>query len=73
MLAAKAPVEVRISGDSIETLKRVANQIARNARAIQGVTWVRDDYEQPLHSLRVNVRQDEANRLGYSRTLLAYP
>ncbi len=72
MLAAKAPVEVRVSGDSIAVIKRVAGRIADLMRPMHGVTWVRTDYELPLQGVRVAVKQDEAIRLGYSKSLLGY-
>jgi multidrug efflux pump subunit AcrB len=72
MLPTKAPVEVRISGDSIKTIKQVANQVSDIMRRVKGVTWVRTDYEQPLQAVSVNIKQDEANRLGYSKTLVDY-
>lgn len=72
MLPAKAPIEVRISGDSINTIKQVANQVSDVMRRYKGVAWVRTDYEEPLEGVSVNINEDEANRLGYSRSLLGY-
>jgi multidrug efflux pump subunit AcrB len=72
MLTTKAPIEVRISGDSIKTIKQVANQVSDVMRRIKGATWVRTDYEQPLQAVSVNINQDEANRLGYSKSLVGY-
>jgi multidrug efflux pump subunit AcrB len=72
MSPSKAPVEIRVSGDSIETIKKVASQISDIARKIRGAKWIRTDFEQPLQSVRLNLKQDEASRLGYSKQILDY-
>ena len=68
----KTPVEIRISGDSIATIKKVAAQVSGIARGIEGVQWVRTDYEQPLQAVSLKIKEDEATRLGYSKTILDY-
>jgi multidrug efflux pump subunit AcrB len=72
MMSAKAPVEIRISGDSIATIKKVAAQISNIARGIEGAKWVRTDYEQPLQAISLDLKNDEAARLGYSKMILDY-
>jgi multidrug efflux pump subunit AcrB len=68
----KAPIEVRISGDSIRTIKQVATQVSDIMRGIEGIKWVRTDYEEPLQAVRLNLKQDEASRLGYTKQILDY-
>lgn len=68
----KAPIEIRISGDSISTIKRVANQIADTMRTFDGVKWVRDNYKEPLRSVKLNLNEDKMSRLGYSKMILDY-
>lgn len=68
----KTPVEVRISGDSIQTIKRVADQVAGILRQAKGTTWVRTDYTEALQTIDMVVKKDEAARLGYSNMLLGY-
>jgi multidrug efflux pump subunit AcrB len=72
MAVAPSPIEVRVSGDSINTLKRVAAQVADILRRAEGTEFVRTDYRQPLQSADVIIKRDEAARLGMSNTLLAY-
>lgn len=72
MMVAKAPIEIRVSGDSIATIKKVAAQISSFARSTEGAQWVRTDYEQPLQSIALNLKEDEAARLGYSKQILDY-
>jgi multidrug efflux pump subunit AcrB len=68
----KAPIEVRISGDSIQTIKQTANHVSDILRQFKDVEFIRTDYEQPLQSADLVVKRDEAVRLGYSNSLLAY-
>lgn len=72
MRITKAPIEVRISGDSIRTIKQVAAQVSDIMRGIEGAKWVRTDYEEPLQAVRLNLKQDEASRLGYTKQILDY-
>ena len=66
----KTPVKVRISGDSIQTIKRVADQVIEIIRKTKGTTWVRTDYTEPLQTIDLDIKKDEAARLGYSNMLL---
>lgn len=72
MRISKAPIEVRITGDSIKTIKQVAAQVSDIMRGIEGAKWVRTDYEEPLQAVRLNLKQDEASRLGYTKQILDY-
>ncbi|MDE1193364.1 MAG: efflux RND transporter permease subunit [Arachidicoccus sp.] len=71
MVSAPAPIEVRISGDSIATLKALGAQIAAIADSLPNITWVRTDYEQMLKSIHVDIKKDEASRLGISKEDIA--
>jgi multidrug efflux pump subunit AcrB len=68
----KSPIEIRISGDSIQTIKQMANHVSDIVRQFKDVEFIRTDYDQSLQSADLVVRKDEAARLGYSNTLLAY-
>lgn len=72
MRMTKAPIEIRISGDSIKTIQLVADRVSNIMRGIEGAKWVRTDYEEPLQAVRLNLKQDEASRLGYSKQILDY-
>jgi multidrug efflux pump subunit AcrB len=72
MAFAPAPIEIRISGDSINTIKQVAAQVSDIARGVDGSQWVRTDYDQPLQSVKLVLKQDEVSRLGYSKMILDY-
>ncbi len=72
MMPAKAPIEVRISGADIPKIKEVAIKVQNICNSIKGSQWVRTDWGQPLHSVALKIKQDEASRLGYSRSIMAY-
>jgi len=72
MSPVKAPIEIRISGDNIPVLKEVSDQVAEILRNTDGTTWIRTNYEQPYQAVQLDMDEDEANRLGYSKQILDY-
>jgi multidrug efflux pump subunit AcrB len=72
MAVTKAPIEIRVSGDSIAALKRAGAEIAGILRQVEGVQWVRTDFESPLQTVDVRLKADEAGRMGYSKMLVEY-
>jgi len=66
----KAPIEVRISGDSIRTLRQTADLIAGHLRKIEGTEYVRSDYGRPRPIIDLEVKRDQAALLGYSTAVL---
>lgn len=72
MAGASAPIEVRVSGDSLAAIQRTAERIADLIRPVPGAYWVRTDYKEPRQSIDIQLNKDEATRLGYSGTLLGY-
>jgi multidrug efflux pump subunit AcrB len=67
-----AAIEVRISGDSISKLKEVSDKVSAILKSDAGINWVRNDYEEPLQSVSLDINRDEANRLGFTKSFLAY-
>lgn len=67
----QAPIEIRISGDSIPDLKRAASEVATILRRDPQIIWVRDDYEEPLVGVFMDVNRDECNRVGLTKSVLA--
>lgn len=67
---APAPIEVRLSGNDIRTLKELAQRIEDGARRIPGTTWVRNDFEEPLQAVSVIPDPDACARLGVSPAFL---
>ncbi len=66
-----APIEVRVSGDSIADLKLAADSLMKRMRKIKELTWVRTNFEEMLPGVRVDIDPVEANRLGISKTTVA--
>ncbi len=71
MVSAPAPIEIRIAGDDIATLKALGKQISTIADSIPDNTWVRTDYEQMLKSVHLDIKKEEAARLGISKEDIA--
>lgn len=71
MSDAQAPIEVRIAGNDIAKLKTVGQQIAKIAKQTEQVIWVRTDYQELLEGMTINLKKDEASRLGLSKTDVA--
>jgi multidrug efflux pump subunit AcrB/outer membrane protein TolC len=69
--ASKAPIEIRISSDSIKDIRSTEAQITNILKKSRSVGWVRDDWEQKQQILQVNLDRDKANLLGYSKGLVS--
>lgn len=67
----KYPIELRVSGDSIKDLRKVEAQIDSIIKPVEGITWVHPDWEQKQQNVRVELDKDKANRMGYSKGLVA--
>ena len=67
----EAPVEVRISGDDIAILKKLGNEVESILRDVPFATYVHDDYYGDSWMVGVNVRPEEANRLGLTNAAIA--
>jgi multidrug efflux pump subunit AcrB len=72
MVDYKEPIEIRISGNDIQDLKRTAGKVKDSLRSIRGIAWVHDDYREPVQAIDVKVKRDEATRVGYPNALLTY-
>ena len=70
MQGSKAPVEIRLSGDDIPALKALGARLQMHALAIPGVTWVRDDFGEPLQGVKVVPDADACARLGVTPAVL---
>jgi multidrug efflux pump subunit AcrB len=67
MINVLAPIEIRISGDSIADLKAVSVKVDSIASRIKDVMWIRTDYEQMSQGYRLQIKPEEAGRLGFTR------
>jgi len=67
-----SPIEIRIAGDDLQALKQTADRVSNILRQCEGVTWVRTDFKQAQQTIDLEIKRDEAGRLGYSNMLLGY-
>jgi multidrug efflux pump subunit AcrB/outer membrane protein TolC len=67
----ESPVEVRVSGEDIAVLKTLGNQVKGILKDVPFAAYVRDDYYDDSWYAGVNVRTEEANRLGLTNASIA--
>ena len=60
------PIEVRLSGSSLDTLKRDADRLLALFHTMPELLHPHTDLEEPLSATTVALREDEAARLGIS-------
>jgi multidrug efflux pump len=65
------PVQFRVSGDDIPTLKRIANSVAEVMRAHPDLADVQFDWDERSKAVRIEVDQEKARLLGVSSSDLA--
>lgn len=58
------PIQLRVSGEHIDTVRALARQVAVKVRENLYVTNVHLDWEEPSKVVRVNIDQDRARALG---------
>lgn len=68
---AVSPIEVRVSGDSIKDLKQAADILLKKLRTMDELTLLRTNYQEQLPGVDIQLNDDEATRLGVSRTSIA--
>ncbi len=75
--SAQGTVEFRVTGDDIRTIRALGARIMTAFHDIDGISGVRNDWENGVIKLLVNIDQDRARRAGVTsedvaRTLSAY-
>jgi multidrug efflux pump subunit AcrB len=71
MLVSTAPIEARISGNNLDSIKTVADEVKLIMEQNSKVTWARTDYLNPRQGVQVNVNDELANRLGLTKGIIA--
>ena len=69
-LSSEAPVEVRISGDSVAEIKAFAEKVKKIMEQEKNIIWLRDDYRTSLLGVDLDMDKEAAGRLGISRGML---
>jgi len=62
----EAAIEVRITGDDDKVLQQLGSQVADVLSRTPGALDVHNDWREDAYRLKVNVRQEVANRLGFT-------
>jgi multidrug efflux pump subunit AcrB len=67
----EAPVEVRIVGDDLDTLRSLGDQVQNILNHTPGATYIHTDWHEDQMLAGVDLRQEVANRLGFTNTTIA--
>ena len=67
---AASPVEIRISGDSLNVLRQTADKVVACMRQTEGLQLVRTNFEEPQPGVSITLNEAESNRLGINKALL---
>lgn len=68
---AKAPIEIRVSGNDLEKLKESADTLMGILRKADNLKFVRTNFEDQLPGAYIRLNNDEANRLGVNKTMVS--
>lgn len=71
LLSSTAPIEVRISGDNMNSLKSVAHMVKTLMEQDSNIIWARTDYLNARQGVSVQVNDEMANRLGLTKGMVA--
>jgi Cu/Ag efflux pump CusA len=67
----QAPIEVRIAGDDLTTLKSKGREVEEILRSVPGSAYVHNDFREDAYQLKVNVNDEVANRLGLTNAMIS--
>lgn len=62
----EVPIEIRLSGAEEQALKLYGRKIEKELRSVEGLTWIRDDFENDRPYIDVNKNSVQASRSGIS-------
>lgn len=69
--AVNNPVEIRLRGNDQAALRSAADSLMQHMRTIDDFVWVHSDYDGYLPSIRLDLKADEASRLGITKAMLS--
>ena len=69
--AVDAPIEVRLIGDNIDSLKTQAEKISNYLQTLNECSWVRTSFDSPVINASIELNSDETSRLGINKTLVS--
>ncbi|MFA5683892.1 MAG: efflux RND transporter permease subunit [Lysobacteraceae bacterium] len=65
------PIQLRVSGEHIDEVRRIARDVAERVRGNPHVSNVNLDWQEPAKVVRIDIDQDRARALGVSSAQLA--
>lgn len=65
------PIQFRVSGEHIDTVRELAQQVAEQVRANPNVENVHLDWDEPSKVVRIHIDQERARALGVSSSQVA--
>ncbi len=71
MQLTKSPIEIRITSDSIKDIRLAEKHVYEIINKMTDLDWVRSDWDQPKQSIKIELDREKANRMGYSKGLVA--
>ena len=65
------PVEIYVQGSDIGQLEVIADSLKVLLAQDPGLAWIHTDYDETVQTIRVRLKDDEANRLGVTQATLS--
>lgn len=69
--AVKNPIEIRLTGDDLNSMEVVGDSLKRFLNGQSELTWVHSDYDETTQNVRIALKTDEATRLGVTQSMLS--
>jgi len=69
--AVDAPIEVRLVGENIDSLKTQAAKIGNFLQSHDECLWVRTSFDEPVMSAKIQLDPDATSRLGINKALVS--
>ncbi|MDR1742245.1 MAG: efflux RND transporter permease subunit [Dysgonamonadaceae bacterium] len=69
--AVDAPIEIRLVGEDIDSLKTQAEKVSTYLQSLDECLWVRTSFDSPAQSVKIDLDLDETSRLGINKTLVS--
>lgn len=69
--AVNNPIEIRLSGDDLDSLKLVSDSLKSFLSTMPELTWIHSDMDETSQNVKVILNTDEATRLGVTQSILS--
>ena len=69
--AVDAPIEIRLIGENIDSMKTHAEKISNYLKSLDECSWVRTSFDAPVLSAKIELYPDETSRMGINKTLVS--